>query len=122
LFADELNAWRKESRLWVGVTVDRSATGWTGNVGPVTALLHRKDLPSDGLYLICGPEVMMRVVIRLLENAGVPAENIYLSMERNMQCAAGFCGRCQFGPYFICKDGPVFRYDEVAFLFGREGF
>jgi NAD(P)H-flavin reductase len=122
LFRSELRKWREESRLRVSVTVDRGSPTWTGNIGAVTALLHRKELPRDGFYLMCGPEVMMRVVVRLLERAAVPRENVYLSMERNMKCGAGLCGRCQFGPYFVCKDGPVFRYDRVAFLFGRKGF
>ena len=63
------------------------------------------------MVLICGPEIMMRYVIaELTENRGVPAGDIYLSMERNMKCAVGFCGHCQYGPHFICKDGPIFSY------------
>lgn len=106
----------------VHVTVDRGAPGWTGHVGVVTALMRRKSMNAHSIYLLCGPEVMMRFVLAELEKAGVPAENIWLSMERNMKCAAGLCGRCQYGPYFICKDGPVFRRDQLAGIFGREGF
>ena len=58
--------------------------------------------------MICGPEIMMRFVTRELETHGLQREDIYLSMERNMKCAVGFCGHCQYGPHFICKDGPVF--------------
>jgi len=122
LFNRELALWRQNAALRVAVTVDHSTADWTGNVGTVTTLLRRKEMPVDGLYLVCGPEVMMLAVVRLLQTAQIPPENIYLSMERNMKCAAGHCGRCQYGPYFICKDGPVFRYDQVAFLFGRRGF
>jgi NAD(P)H-flavin reductase len=65
------------------------------------------------MAMICGPEVMMRHVITSLLRLGVAAENIFLSMERNMKCAIGFCGHCQFGPSFVCKDGPVFGYDRI---------
>ena len=68
------------------------------------------------MALVCGPEVMMRFTVSGLQDRGVPAESIYISMERNMKCGLGFCGHCQYGPTFICKDGPVFRYDRVASL------
>jgi NAD(P)H-flavin reductase len=71
--------------------------------------------------MICGPEVMMRFTVRELESRGVETKQIYISMERNMKCAVGFCGHCQFGPHFVCKEGPVFRYDRIApFLAVRE--
>jgi NAD(P)H-flavin reductase len=70
--------------------------------------------------MICGPEIMMRFVIGELEgNRGVPARNIYLSMERNMKCGVGLCGHCQHGPHFICRDGPVFAYPQVRNLVGK---
>ena len=64
--------------------------------------------------MICGPAVMMRFTVAELERRGLARERIYLSMERNMRCAIGLCGHCQFGPTFVCKDGPVFRYDRIA--------
>jgi NAD(P)H-flavin reductase len=66
--------------------------------------------------MVCGPEVMMRFTATALLGAGMPPEQIYLSMERNMKCAVGLCGHCQFGPDFICKDGPVMSYDRIAGL------
>jgi NAD(P)H-flavin reductase len=66
---------------------------------------------------MCGPEVMMRFVQREFEKRGVSDDRLYLSLERNMQCALGFCGHCQFGPHFVCMDGPVFRYDRIQRFF-----
>jgi NAD(P)H-flavin reductase/Fe-S-cluster-containing hydrogenase component 2 len=106
----------------VHVSVDHASPGWTGHVGVVTTLMRRKPLSRHAIYMICGPEIMMRFVLEELAAWQVPPENVYLSMERNMKCAVGMCGRCQYGPHFICKDGPVFRLDQLAGLFGKEGF
>ena len=70
--------------------------------------------PHNAVAMVCGPEVMMRFTAIALQHAGVATDHIYLSMERNMKCAIGLCGHCQFGPDFICKDGPVMRYDRIA--------
>jgi NAD(P)H-flavin reductase len=69
--------------------------------------------PANTVAMLCGPEIMMRYAIRELELRGVPADQTWLSMERNMKCAVGFCGHCQCGPYFVCKDGPVFPYNKM---------
>jgi NAD(P)H-flavin reductase len=97
------------------VTVDRAGPEWRGRVGLVTSLLASASFePENTLAMICGPELMMRYTARDLMRRGVPESRIYLSMERNMKCAVGFCGHCQFGPEFICRDGPVFRHDGIA--------
>jgi NAD(P)H-flavin reductase len=67
---------------------------------------------------MCGPEIMMHFAGLGLRELGVPAERIWLSTERHMECGIGLCGHCQLGPYFVCKDGPVFRYDRIAPLMG----
>jgi len=67
--------------------------------------------------MVCGPEIMMRFTIDALRQRGLVTDRIFLSMERNMKCAIGFCGHCQFGPAFVCRDGPVFRFDRIAPLF-----
>jgi NAD(P)H-flavin reductase len=116
LFAPQLAAWR-EAGLPVGVTVDHAGRGWTGSVGLVTRLLPEALTATDTTQVsafICGPEVMMRFTAEALMAAGVPAGRVFLSMERNMKCAIGQCGRCQFGPDFICRDGPVLGYDRIA--------
>jgi NAD(P)H-flavin reductase len=89
-------------------------------VGVVTTLIPRAPFdPLDSIALVCGPEVMMRHAVPALQRRGVASDRIYLSMERNMKCGIGFCGHCQFGPHFICKDGPVFRFDRIEPIFGR---
>ena len=123
LYDQEILAWsRVHPQFRASVTVDRGTPQWSGHVGAVTTLMRRKELSPHAIYMLCGPEIMMRFVIDELHRAGVPDHNIYLSLERNMQCAAGLCGRCQYGPYFMCKDGPVFRFDRVEKLFKVEGF
>jgi NAD(P)H-flavin reductase len=122
LFAHEMLGWVSRPGCRVDVTVDRADLSWRGNVGVVTRLLRGPRASPSATYLMCGPEIMMRFAVQALAAAGVPAERMFLSMERHMKCAAGTCGRCQYGPYFVCKDGPVFRYDELALLFGKEGF
>ena len=120
LYARELERWRGKFDLEIHVTVDRVTGDWMGNVGVVTQLIPRAPFhPPNSVALVCGPEVMMRFAIVELEKRGVTAERTYISMERNMKCAVGFCGHCQFGPTFTCKDGPVFRLDRVADIIGR---
>jgi NAD(P)H-flavin reductase len=114
LYRRELEQWRGKFDLEVHVTVDRATRGWRSNVGVVTTLIPRAPFdPANAVALLCGPEVMMRFTVMELQKRGVDARRIHVSMERNMKCAVGFCGHCQFGPTFICKDGPVFRYDRV---------
>jgi len=120
LYKRELERWRGKFDLEVQVTVDRAASGWHGNVGVVTPFIARAPFnPSNTIALLCGPEVMMRFAIMELQRRGVPADRIHLSMERNMKCALGYCGHCQFGSTFVCKDGPVFRFDQIASIFGK---
>ncbi len=119
LFKRELEQWRARFDLEVYVTVDRAMAGWRGNVGVVTLLVPKAPFdPTQTTAFVCGPEIMMRFAVSELEKRGVRGGNIFLSLERNMKCAVGFCGHCQFGPHFICKDGPVFRYDCVRELLG----
>lgn len=117
LFKDELEQWRARFDLEVFVTVDRADSGWRGNVGVVTTLIHKAGFdPQNSIAMMVGPEVMMRFTALELLKRGVRAEGIYLSMERNMKCGIGLCGHCQFGPLFVCKDGPVFRYSQIKDL------
>lgn len=120
LFKRELQHWRSHLDLEVYVTVDRATGDWKGNVGIVTTLIPKAPFdPHSSVALVCGPEVMMRFTIQELKKRGLRAENIFVSLERNMKCAVGFCGHCQFGPTFICKDGPVFRFDKIQSFFDK---
>ncbi len=121
LYKRELHRWRGRFDMYVDVTVDSASSTWKGNVGVVTTLIERARFdPYHTTAMVCGPEVMMRFTVRALMEAGLKEEKIFLSMERNMKCAIGLCGHCQFGPYFVCKDGPVFRYDTVKELIWRK--
>jgi len=115
LYPDEYDGWR-DAGLDVQITVDRSLVSWTGNVGVVTVLLDRLPLPrpTETLLLTCGPEIMMWHTIQAALRRELTPDSVHVSLERNMNCAVGLCGHCQFGPEFLCKDGPVFRYDRVS--------
>ena len=114
LFSRELAHWRARFDLEVRATVDAGDPTWNGDVGVVTTLLPRATFdPATTTAFVCGPEVMMRFAAADLVHRGVPPELLFLSMERNMKCAVGVCGHCQFGPAFVCKDGPVFPYSRI---------
>ena len=118
LFEKEIRRWKDRHDLELRFTVDTATSEWKGNVGFVTTLIEQASLdPSNTVAMLCGPEVMMRFSIAELRKTGIKRRNILLSMERNMKCAVGFCGRCQYGPNFICKDGPVFSFDHLEALF-----
>ena len=120
LYRKDLASWARQQDTQVLFTVDYGGIGWHGHVGVVTTLFKYARLqPSRSVAMICGPEIMMRFVARELEMHGLKREDIYLSMERNMKCAIGFCGHCQYGPHFICKDGPVFPYESIRPLLER---
>lgn len=117
LFRREIERWRRRLDVEVAVTVDHADSLWHGHVGVVTKLLDRGAFdPEHTVALVCGPEIMMRFTASGLEAAGVAPERVFLSLERNMRCAVGQCGRCQFGPTLVCRDGPVMRYDRVRRL------
>jgi NAD(P)H-flavin reductase len=114
LYQREYDAWRGRG-IDVRTIVDQADAGWRGPTGLVTMLFDDLALdPSRTGLLACGPEPMMLAVVRRAETAGLSQSRIFVSMERNMICAARLCGLCQFGPEFVCRDGPVFPYDRIA--------
>lgn len=115
VFADEVRAWVQRTDLRIQITVDAAGRDWNGDVGVVTVRIPdaRFDA-SNTTAFVCGPEIMMKFTAQALVQRGVPPEGIWLSMERNMKCALGFCGHCQYGPSFVCRDGPVLPYKTLA--------
>ena len=116
IFHEDIERWKKTG-IEVHISVDAATPTWKGTVGVVTKLFSKIDFDADNTKVImCGPEIMMRFCASKFESRGLPQNDIYISMERNMKCAVGLCGHCQFGADFICKDGPVFNYERVEKL------
>jgi NAD(P)H-flavin reductase len=117
LYMEELQHWRARLDVELGVTVDSAGAEWRGRVGVVTTLIGAGQFDAaNATAFVCGPEVMMRFTIAALRDAQLPDASIRVSMERSMKCAVGHCGRCQLRERFVCKDGPVFRGDEIGAL------
>jgi NAD(P)H-flavin reductase len=115
LFTGELAAWRTQPGVTVEVTVDTAGRDWDGNVGVVPDLIAKAAFdPGSAVAFAVGPEIMMRFAVRALLATGVTDDRVFLSMERDMQCAAALCGHCQLGPYLLCRDGPVLAYRPLA--------
>jgi NAD(P)H-flavin reductase len=122
LWRERYETWATAPSTQVLIAADQAAPLWPWHVGHATELLDRIEVdPARTLAMLCGPEGMMLAGVARLRARGLPAESMWLSMERNMQCAIGHCGHCQFGPKFVCRDGPVFRYSEIQQLLGVHG-
>ena len=114
-FQSELDGWSHRKDIHFMETIDEADDCWQGNVGVVTTLIPRieKELTS-ALVFVCGPPIMYKFVLLALEEAKVPRENIFLNLERKMKCGVGKCGHCQINDLYVCIDGPVFRYSDLA--------
>ena len=122
LYRERFDAWRRQPDTQVLLTSDQPDKTWHYHVGVVTELFEQVAVdPARTVVLMCGPEIMMRLGVPILMQRGIPATAIYASLERHMECGIGLCGHCQLGPYFLCKDGPVMRYDRVAPWLGQSG-
>lgn len=117
LFTGEYAQWRSQPNLTLRLAADRPQAGFDGKAGPVTSLFDdMRSRPLDTVVVTCGPEVMMKYVVQGLLSRGFTADQIYVSLERRMECGFGKCGHCQCGPLYVCKDGPVFSYSEIRNL------
>ncbi len=122
MYTTEYDAWRA-SGIEVEITVDRGDASWTGRVGVVPMWFYQFRIdPHKSAVLTCGPEIMIRFVIFEALARRIPLDRIFVSLERNMKCGQASCGHCQIGPYFVCKDGPVFRFDSLQPYFNVEEF
>jgi len=115
LFREEIAMWEERKDMTVMETIDEAHECWNGNVGVVTTLIPKveSDLPTSQV-LICGPPIMYKFVLMALAEAKVPEESIFVNLERRMKCGVGKCGHCQINEYYVCQDGPVFRYSDLA--------
>jgi NAD(P)H-flavin reductase len=119
VFTRELEVWRRRG-VDVRVTVDHGNTDWDGRVGLVTGLIYDAVAdPAETAAFVCGPEIMMRLSAKALVDAGIPAREIRVSLERNMRCGVALCGHCQLGPLLVCRDGAVVSYAEAAPLLAK---
>lgn len=119
IYTDEYDYWQATPDMKLFLTVDEVPEGieWKHGQGVVTNLLAYSNIdPSNALALVCGPEIMMRFITRSLAIRGYSEDNIFVSLERRMECGMAKCGRCMIGPRYVCTDGPVFTYAEVRTL------
>ena len=115
LFTSEVAAWTKRGDIQVLETIDGPDKNWKGNVGVVTTLIPKVKMDlTSAMLLVCGPPVMYKFALMELAKHHVPHENIYLNLERKMKCGVGKCGHCQVNNVYVCMDGPVFKYSDLA--------
>lgn len=123
IFHKQYDLWQKSPDTEIHIAADAAGPKWPWSVGYVTDMINQLNIkPENTIAMMCGPEMMMHNAIKVLGRHGVPEERMYLSMERNMECGIGQCGHCQFGGLFLCKDGPVFAYNQIKPLFQVPGF
>jgi len=122
IWREQYDRWNRMNGVEVLLAADAAGPAWPFHTGQITELLDQVSLADDNcLVLICGPEGMMKAAAEKLIDDGISPFSIYVSLERNMQCAVGHCGHCQMGPDFLCKDGPVFVYPDVRHRLMQEG-
>lgn len=113
VFLKEIEEWRKQPNTNIYLTIDRAEDGWNGNVGFVPAYLKELKFSTDKTVVLCGPPIMIKFTLAALMELGFKKEQVFTTLELRMKCGIGKCGRCNIGSKYVCKDGPVFRADEV---------
>ena len=115
-FQEILDEWCKEDGINVHLTIDRAQDNWDGHVGFVPNYVKELEFPTVKTVVMCGPPIMIKFTLAGLMELGFAKEQIYTTLELKMKCALGKCGRCNIGSKYVCKDGPVFRFDELDAL------
>ena len=111
--AEIREVWMKSADVNVYLTIDREQEGWDGHVGFVPNYVKELSFRPDKTALVCGPPIMIKFVLEGLKKLGFSNEQVYTTLELRMKCGVGKCGRCNIGSKYVCKDGPVFRFDEI---------
>lgn len=120
LYMDDIARWEQSREAEIHITIDREAPGWTKNVGFVPQVVSEiAPTPDNSTALICGPPVMIKFTQPVLDKLGWKGEQIIMSLENRMKCGIGICGRCNVGPHYVCKDGPVFTKAQLDLLPGE---
>jgi sulfite reductase subunit B len=116
LYKREMVYWKKKKDFKIYLTVDKGTKNWKGEIGVVTKLINKIKNFKNSVVCICGPPIMMKFTIQSLKEKKVEEENIFVSLERKMQCGLGLCCHCNINDIYVCKDGPVFRYCDIKNL------
>lgn len=116
LFKNEYASWNRQAEL--NIILEKPTSKWKGSKGMITDLFKNKIITENSVAVLVGPPIMYRFVIAELNKRKIPDENIYLSLEKKMYCGVGVCQHCAIGPYYICKDGPVFRWSQIKNISG----
>ncbi len=117
LYTDVIQEWEESGQADIHITIDKEVSGWDKHVGFVPQIVEKvSPSPDDSIALICGPPVMIKFTQPVLDNIGWKGDQIVMSLENRMKCGVGICGRCNVGPYYVCKDGPVFTKAQLDLL------
>ena len=112
-YQEIVDEWKNDPTVNVHLTIDREQEGWDGHVGFVPSFLKELGFENNKTALVCGPPIMIKFVLAALIEMGFSKEQVYTTLELRMKCGVGKCGRCNIGSKYVCKDGPVFRCDEI---------
>ena len=115
-YQEIINEWCREDGIDVHLTIDREQEGWDGHVGFVPNYVKELNPDISKTVLMCGPPIMIKFTLAGLKELGFRETQVYTTMELRMKCGVGKCGRCNIGNKYVCKDGPVFRFDKLGEL------